>query len=162
MIKDKTKLIQDINDIKKKLSSMEKELSINYIYKHFPSEGDEYYVLCSDGATLKLIADSDELLVNTYKTKQEAHRAYDKSVALEKVKRKLIELQGEWKPNWTNSSQCKAFILYDNYDCNFKSEIMYCNQYDFSIPYMKSLSIAETIINEMQSELKVIFDVNLK
>lgn len=56
---DKTKLIQDIEVMKGKLASMEKELNKSDEFKHFPSKGDAYYVMCSNGATFKLVASKD-------------------------------------------------------------------------------------------------------
>lgn len=156
---DKTKLIQDIEAMKQKLASMEQELNKPDEFKHFPSKGDTYTFHYPSGHIDSCYAQDNRVRPYTYKTVEEAVEAYDKAVAVERVKRRIIELQGDWKPDWYNSSQCKAFILYDNYDCNFKTEIMYCNQYSFIIPYMKDLKIADTIINEMEKELKVIFDI---
>ena len=159
---DKDKLKQDIEAMKIQLASMEQELSKTDICKHFPSEGEDYYVLCSNGATLKLIADSDELLVNTYKTKQEVHKAYDKAVALENVKRRLLELQGDWKPDWLNEDEEKICITYDRIKQVFMIDCWYTREYPVLIPYIGDRMVANTILYEMQSELKVIFDVNLK
>lgn len=155
---DKTKLLQDIKAMKEKLASMEQELNKPDVFKHFPSKGDFYYTLCSDGATLRLIANDDSLLVRTYKTKEEAHKAHNKDVALEKVKRRLLELQGEWKPNF-NDTFSKYVIIY-NYDKRcFEDDAWRRVNYLTLIPYIKTSEIVRTIINEMSSELEVIFDI---
>ena len=39
---DRTKLMEDIEALKEKLASMEKELNKPDEYKHFPIKGDEY------------------------------------------------------------------------------------------------------------------------
>lgn len=108
----KTKLLQDIEDMKEKLASMEEELNKPEVFKHFPSKGDEYYYYTSTGLIHNTTAADNELRVNTYKTREEAEKAYNKAVAIEKIKRRVLELQGNWKPDWTNTYEEKYCIQY--------------------------------------------------
>src|SRR5574344_1629117 len=99
---DKNKLLQDIEAIKAKLAAMEQELNKPEVFKHFPSKGDEYYYYTSIGVIHSNTAADDSIRPYTYKTKEEANKAYNKAIALEKIKRRILELQGNWKPDWTN------------------------------------------------------------
>ena len=58
---DKTKLLQDIEAMKEKLASMEKQLNEPEKIKHFPSEGDVYYFYTFVGTVCRNIASSDKL-----------------------------------------------------------------------------------------------------
>lgn len=97
--------------------------------------------------------------VNTYKTREEAVKAYNKAIALEKIKRKLLELQGDWNPDWTDVDEEKFCIMYYHNKKRFVSHCRYNTQSDTSFPYMKNVQISLTIIEEMEDELKLIFDI---
>ena len=101
---DKAQLIQAIEAIKAKLAIMEEELNKPDEYKHFPEEGDKFYFYTCTGLVCDNIAFSDDIKVNVFPTYEKAVAACNKAVALEKVKRRIIELQGEWEPNWTDVS----------------------------------------------------------
>ena len=157
---DKTKLLQDIEAMKEKLASMEEELNKPEEFKHFPSKGEVYYFYTSSkGAICSNIASDNDLKVKVFKTRAEAYKAYNKEVALEKIKRRIIELQGDWKPDWTNEIAEKYFIQYDHCNKQFTPIHWFSMQQDTAIPYTKSKDIALTIIEEMEDELKLIFDI---
>ena len=155
---DKTKLLQDIEAMKEKLASMEEELNKEEVFKHFPSKDEYYYFYTSTGIVDCITAANDDLKVNVFKTKKEAQKAYNKAVALEKIKRRILELQGDWKPDWTNEIAEKYYIQYDHYKRQFVFTNWFRMQQDTAIPYIKSKDIAQTIINEMEDELQLIFD----
>lgn len=157
---DKTKLLKDIEAMKEKLASMEEELNKPEVYKHFPGKNDKYYFYTSSGSIHFNSVSNDDLKVNVYKTREEAEKAYNKAVAVEKVKRRIIELQGDWKPDWTDVDEIKFYILYHHTSKSFRSIEWVITQYNTSIPYMKNTEIAETIIKEMEDELKLIFDIS--
>ena len=156
---DKTKLLQDIEAMKEKLASMEKELNKPEEFRHFPSKGDTYYALTPWGKIEEIFAHDNEVRPNTYKTYEEAKEAYKKAVALEKITRRILELQGDWKPDWTDKDEEKYCIQYDHHTGWFKHDCWYTTQHDSSIPYMKNEEIALTIINELEDELELIFDI---
>jgi hypothetical protein len=155
----KTKLLQDIEAMKEKLASMEEELNKPEVFKHFPSKGDIYYQYSPGGAIYSLEAPDDKIRPNTYRTLKEAEEDYNKAVALEKIKRRILELQGYWKLDWTNVIAEKYYIQYDHYSRQFKPINWFSMQQDTAIPYTKSKDIAQTIINEMEDELQLIFDI---
>ena len=97
--------------------------------------------------------------INAYKTKEEAKKACNKAMALEKIKRRIIELQGDWQPDWMNKSERKFCIFYRHIDRSFRSDDWAITQYGTSIPCTKNKEIAETIIKEMEDELKLVFDI---
>ena len=156
---DKNKLLQDIEEMKEKLASMEAKLSKPDEYKHFPSKGDEYYYYTSIGTLCSNTSADYELRVNVYRTEEEADRAYNKAVAVEKIKRRIVELQGDWKPGFNDDSS-KYTICY-NYIVNSftEEELQRFKHYCVLIPYMENKEIALTIINEFHEELKLIFDI---
>lgn len=157
---DRTKLMEDIEALKEKLASMGKELNNPETFKHFPSKGDNYYFYTSSkGVICSNIATSDDLRINVFKSKEEADNAYNKAVAIEKVKRRLLELQGDWKPDWCNGDEEKVYISYYHYEGVFEPGVIYFSQSLDEFPYIKSEHIAETIIKEMEVELKLIFGI---
>ena len=155
---DRTKLMEDIEALKEKLASMEKELNKPDEYKHFPSKGDEYYYYFPWSRIDACYAQDNKIKPNTYKTLEEANKAYKKAVALEKVKRRIVELQGDWKPDWKNDSE-KYCIYYDHSEGRFKANCWYILQQDTIIPFMENEETAGLIIKEMEVELKLIFDI---
>lgn len=156
---DKTKLLQDIEAMKEKLASMEEELNKPEVFKHFPSKGDKYYFYTFVGSICSNTASDNNLKVNTYETREEAEKAYNKAVALEKIKRRILELQNDWKPDWTNCIVEKYHIQYDHHRRQFITSHWFSMQQDTVIPYMKSEDITQTIINEMEDKLQLIFDI---
>ena len=156
MKRDKKQLMQAIEAIKEKLASMEEQLNKPDEYKHFPSNGDKYYFYTSIGAVDCNTAASDDLkVINVFKTAKEADKAYNKAVAIEKVKRRIIELQG----NWNDDKEVKFCIQYDHYETMFIPDCWFIVQPDTTIPFMKDKITALTIIKEMEDELKLIFEI---
>ena len=153
---DKNKLLQDIEEMKEKLAAMEEQLNKPYEYRHFPGNGDEYYYYTSAGTVCSNTSADYELRVNVYRTEKEADKAYNKAVALEKVKRRLLELQGDWK----DDKEVKFCIQYDHYERMFMPVFWFIVQPDTTIPFMKDEQTALTIINEFHEELKLIFDID--
>ena len=135
---DKNKLLQDIEEMKEKLASMEEELNKPEVFKHFPSIGEVYFFYTSSGSICSNDSSSDDLKVNAYKTREEASKAYNKAIALEKVKRRIIELQGDWEPDWMNKSERKFCIFYRHTDRSFRSDDWAITHYGTSIPCMKN------------------------
>lgn len=153
---DKTKLLQDIEAMKEKLASMEEELNRVEVFKHFPSKDDEYYFYTPMGKVACNIAATNVILTNAYKSEEEAYKAYNKAVALEKIKRRIIELQGDWKPDWGNDHEKKHCVQYNHYERSLIPSFVYTTQQDISIPYMKDERIAGLIMYELEDELKLI------
>ena len=127
-------------------------------YKYFPSKGDEYYYYTSTGAVCSNTAADYELRVNAYRTEKEAQKAYNKAVAVEKIKRRIVELQGDWEPNF-NSDSSKHLIFYNYNNTRFEGTTHSKVKFTFLIPYMENKEIALTIINEFHEELKLIFEI---
>ena len=156
---DKKQLMQAIEAIKAKLAVMEEQLNKPDEYKHFPSKGDEYYYYTSIGTLCSNTSADYELRVNVYRTEEEADRAYNEAVAVEKIKRRIVELQGDWKPDFNDDSSkytiCYNYIVNSFTDEEWQRFKHYC----VLIPYMENKEIALTIIKEMEVELKLIFDI---
>ena len=152
---DKNKLLQDIEEMKEKLAAMEEQLNKPDEYRHFPGNGDEYYYYTSAGTLCRNTAEDYKLKVNVYRTENEAQKAYNKAVAVEKIKRRIAELQGDWK----DDKEVKFCIQYDHYERMFIPDCWFIVQPDTTIPYMKSKEIVLTIIKEMEDELKLLFDI---
>ena len=153
---DKNKLLQDIEAIKAKLAVMEEQLNKPDEYKHFPSKGDEYYYYTSTGTVCNNTASNDDLKVNVFKTRNKAQKEYNKAVAIEKIKRRLLELQGDWKPNWLDDGEEKFCIMHNHIKKLFITDCWYITEHYQLLPYMANKTIAATIMNEMEDELKLI------
>ena len=157
---DKTKLLKDIEAMKEKLASMEKELNKTEEFKHFPSKGEVYYFYTSSkGAICSNTASDNNLKVNAYRTEKEAEKAYNKAVAVEKIKRRILELQGDWKPDFNDACN-KYTIRYDYRDSSFVHDGWRIVKHYMVIPYMKDKETVDIIINEFHKELKLIFDIS--
>ena len=152
----KTKLLQNIEAMKEKLASMEEELNKLEKIKHFPSEGEIYYYYTSTGSIRHDKAFNDDILVNAYKSYGEAEEAYNKAIAVEKIKRRIKELQGDWKPNWLDDGEEKFCIMHDHIKKRFITDCWYITEHYQLLPYMENKTIAATIIKEMEDELKLI------
>ena len=152
----KTKLLQNIEAMKEKLASMEEELNKLEKIKHFPSEGEIYYYYTSTGSIRHDKAFNDDILVNAYKSYNEAEEAYNKAVAVEKIKRRIIELQGDWKPNWLDDGEAKFCIMHNHIRKLFIMDCWHITEHYQLLPYMENKTIAATIMNEMEDELKLI------
>ena len=155
---DKAQLIEAIEAIKAKLAQMEEELNKPEGFKHFPIKNDEYYYYSSIGYIDSNIADTDAFRVNVFKSWDEAEKAYTKDVALEKLKRRLLELQGDWRSNFDDD--CSKLVIFYNYnnirfECSTHTKV----KFPLLIPYIKTSEIAKTIINEMEDELNLIFEI---
>lgn len=159
MKRDRAQLIQAIEAIKAKLAQMEEELNKHDEFKHFPSKGDEYYYYTSIGTLCSNTAGDDELRVSAYKTEEDAQKAYNKAVATEKIKRKILKLQGDWEPDWKYGEEAKVHINYHHYSDMFMPEETHYTQNLVDFPYMKDKDVANTIINEFNNELKLVFEI---
>ena len=157
---DKNKLLKDIEAIKAKLAVMEEQLNKPNEYKHFPREGDDYYYYTTTGTVCNNAASNDDLKVNVFKTRNEAQKAYNKAVAINKIKRRLLQLQGDWKPDWTECAEEKLGIQYEHNEKSFIPVCWFTIQFDSLIPFMEDDQTALTIINEFHEELKLIFDID--
>ena len=146
--------------MKEKLAVIEEQLNKPDEYKHFPSNGDEYYYYTSAGTLCSNTSVDYELIVNVYRTEKEADNAYNKAVAIEKIKRRLLELQGDWKPDWSECAEEKLTIQYDHNKSIFIPVCCwFTTQTDSLIPFMENEETALTIINEFHEELKLIFEI---
>ena len=76
----------------------------------------------------------------------------------DEIKRRLLELQGDWKPDFNDDSS-KYTICYDHIVNSFTEEEWQRFKHCVLIPYMENKEIALTIINEFHEELKLIFDI---
>ena len=156
---DKNKLLQNIEEMKEKLAAMEEQLNKPDEYRHFPGNGGEYYYYTSAGTLCRNTAEDYKLKVNVYRTENEAQKAYNKAVAVEKIKRRLLELQGDWRPDWSECAEEKLTIQYDHNKSIFIPVCWFTTQTDSLIPFMENKETALTIINEFHEELKLIFDI---
>ena len=155
MKRDKAQLLQDIEAMKEKLAQMEEELNKPDELKHFPRAKDNYFYYLPNGSIEDSYATTDRIKPNVCTTLEEAREAYNKALAVEKIKRRIVELQGDWK----DDKEVKFCIQYDHYETMFIPDCWFIVQPDTTIPYMKSKEIVLTIIKEMEDELKLLFDI---
>ena len=156
---NKQQLIQEIKDMRNKLASMEKELNKHEEHIQFPRTGDNYFFYLPDGSIEDCYATNDKIKPNAYKTKEKAKEAYNKAIAVEKVNKRILELQGEWVPDWKDTNEPKLYIVFDNGRNKFSITGWYTSKHCCPMNVIKNRSFAEQIITEMCIELKIIFDI---
>jgi len=97
---------------------------------------------------------------NYYQTEEEAQKAFNKQLAIVRINDRIMELNGNWVADRNDADQCKYTITtYDHADKKFRTDYHYVCIYSCSIQYMKSYEIANQIISEMESDLKIAFDI---
>ena len=93
-------------------------------------------------------------------TKEAAKKEAKRRLAITKVNKRIDELNDGWEPDWENTNQSKYMIYYvysqDEFDIwNYRS-----TKDEIVLNYMESSYLAEQIIDEMEDELRIIFDVD--
>lgn len=152
-------LEQQIKDLKIKLEEKAK----NPYKVKVPEDIDDYYFTDKYGDSYILNGFSTEFVYSHYlrglafKTKEEAKR-YDKErVLLFKLHKWAEEHNGDWTPNWNETSKAKYCVEYNNYSGEFIVDY-YSGIFTFSkLPYFKSKEIAEQFIEEFGDEIKEVF-----
>lgn len=123
-----------------------------------------YYYVTSGGQTSEsreLYMEVDDFHYNQrnyFKTQQEAQQHLDKLNLIAKIRNRIEELNGNWKPDWEDIDQNKYYIFYD----------VVCEFFEFSSinsyrnleywKYIKSKEAAQHLINEFGDKLKVLFE----
>jgi hypothetical protein len=63
------------------------------------------------------------------------------------------------EPNWKDVDEVKLDICYYHHSDIFEANEVWLTQCFKEIPYIKNQDIVQTIIDEMENELKLIFDI---
>lgn len=158
---DKTKLQKDIDAMRAKLASMEAELNKPTTIKHFPKIGDHYWYYLPVGLIKEEIAlnsNSELVRVNAYKSREEAKKAYNQALAIEKLRRIAMELNKGWKPNFKDYNNRNYFICYVHSIKSFEVIWNDTAQLNNTI-YFKSEDIANTVIKAYLHLLKEMFEI---
>jgi hypothetical protein len=126
-----------------------------------PSKKDLGYIVVGNG-DIQASANMDVSKVffelgNCYPSKELAEKAIAKQKALVRVTNKLRELEGDWEPNWKNSSQGKYTIIFHHSRKVFFSDNNYILQCQGKIYSTKNA--CDWIIDNMQDDLKLIMDI---
>jgi len=109
---------------------------------------DGYGYICSQTESGDKIDDFCWGSGNYFLTEEEAEAKQQYDIALTTVRRRIQELNGDWKADCSDDVQHKWHIFYEN----IKREwvVTYCtySQYLLPYPFMASKEVAKTIIRE--------------
>ena len=130
-----TELENEIKELENKRTELQKELEIEKQKElGFPFEhGDKYFLLTDagnvvDGLWQNYAFDHDALSQgNVFKFKQEAKKERDRRALLTRFRQFRDQCNGDWKPDFKDSSKDKYIIYYDYefrkfYCCNLGGE----------------------------------------
>ena len=161
---NKEALAQQIKDMETKLAEMKAELEkpepiVNYWQ---PKYGQEHWYVNVYGNLQKNYTADPGLLKKghhrVFETEEEANKYADYVRAEESLKKEIAILNEGWAPDWRNRDQTKySFSLIASSLITSKKRISIerncdCKFHD-SFMYLKSLKLADTLINTHKKEL---------
>lgn len=125
-----------------------------------PEDIEDYYFLDETGNIVYKALYSSNYQKKTFihglafKTKEEAEQHDKERILLFKLHKWAEEHNGDWTPNWNETSKAKYCVEYNNYSREFIVDY-YSGIFTFSkLPYFKSKEIAEQFIEEFGDEIK--------
>ena len=151
----------EIDELKEELEKLRKKpYEISY-----PEDGTEMYYIDDytgelEEKTFDICDDYDKRLYEIgllFYTKEEGEQFLKEQTLIKKIKCWAKEQQGDWKPDWSDTNQCKYYITYDCEDefISVGSNIYYNSL--LKLPYFKSREIAQACIDEFGDEILEVF-----
>ena len=151
----------ELDELKQELEKLQKKpYEISY-----PEDDTEMYYIDDYTGKLKekmfdICNDYDKHLYEIgllFYTKEEAEQFLKEQTLIKKIKCWAKEQQGDWKPDWSNTNQCKFCVDVDRF--NKKTICDWCWGRDelSKLPYFKSEEIAHACIDEFGDEILEVF-----
>lgn len=131
-----------------------------------PSGHEKYFVIAGNGEVCmpSWSADNEDYerweMGNVYRTREEAKAAVTKQKALVRINRYIEEHFGKWEPDWESTDEYKYHITYRHYSKSFTYEYCQTLQFCSLIPFLKEESHAEQLIEDMEGDLRCIFQIS--
>ena len=129
-----------------------------------PEHGEEYwYISSTKPKYTTFFANNvyDEKAVatgNCYQTKELAQKAFDRQLAIVRVNDRIDELNDGWEMVWDLRAMAYT-IVYSNSRKEFETDDFICYSIPSVIKYLSTKQIAEQIIEEMEADLRLIFNI---
>lgn len=134
--------------------------------KRWRAERYEHYRFidpsCGNVTTIDLYITSDNYRYatgNYFKTEEEAEEYQRKLLARQRIIDRIAELNGDWKPDWSDEDETKHYITYKYEENRLCPDYIYMLQSRENEFYMKSEKIAKQIIKECEDDYKLIWGI---
>lgn len=92
-----------------------------------------------------------------FNTKKEAEQFIKEQTLIKKIKCYAKEQQGDWKPDWSDLTQCKYYVEIDHFSKKTKYDCYWEHNQLSKLPYFKSKEIAQACIDEFGDEILEVF-----
>jgi len=143
----------------RKLGLMEEEESDWYD----PKEGEKYWIFLGEelfeGCHTNNLVDSKRFKrQEVFRTQEEAEKADQWRIALTSIRR-YIAKNMPFTPDWNNFDQRKYFIVFDADEKKLSLDWLTTSNINPLNLYLASEKDAEKLIKDMESELKVLFEI---
>jgi hypothetical protein len=135
----------------------------------FPKNGEKAWYI--DYANVKIYSSSmwyknDEYYIfkhklgHIFKTEEEAKKHFALIEAKYKVRKRIVELNEGWTPDWTpdlnDGKQFKYFIIIYENKLNIDSKV--ATKYQPNWIYLKSRELTKQLIEELATELRIVLE----
>jgi len=94
---------------------------------------------------------------NCYQTKELAQKAFERQLAIVRVNNRIDELNDEWEMEWNGCGGGR--IIFYAHDSERFDTIWFDSYQCCTIVNLCKTDVAEQIIKEMESDLKLIFNI---
>lgn len=138
-----------------------KKLRSQFRKKKEIERGTEYYYISWDGSVDEDYWGDDKVdnflrdSGNFYLIKEEAEKALEKQVALNKINKYIRDNDMEFTPDWKDESQYKYCVYSVRGDLEVDS--FWSSRHCLKIPYLASIEHTEQLIKDCKKELLVLF-----
>lgn len=99
-----------------------------------------------------------EAIGNKFATRKHAEEYREYLHALHKVRTYIKEQNGDWKPDWKSESEKKFSIYMMSGSGDFDWNWTRTAKADCKLPYIKTEVIAQSVIDEFDKELRIIWE----
>lgn len=131
----------------------------------YPNDGEKIYYISYHSGEVKewdfdISYEADKYLYDIglyFDSKEEAEQFKREQTLIKKVKCWAKEQQGDWKPDWSDTSQRKYYIEIDHFSKKTKYYYYWEHNQLSKLPYFKSQEIAEACVDEFGDEILEVF-----
>jgi hypothetical protein len=131
----------------------------------YPNDGEKIYYISHFPRRIKewnfdIYDENDKRVYDIglyFDTKEEVNQFLKEQTLIKKIKCWAKEQQGDWKPDWSDTSQRKHYIEIDHFSKKTKYDYYWEHNQLSKLPYFKSKEIAQACIDEFGDEILEVF-----
>jgi hypothetical protein len=131
----------------------------------YPNNGKQIYYISYHSGQVKewefdINYEADKYLYDIgiyFDTKEEAEQFKRERALIKKIKCWAKEQQGDWKPDWSNTNQCKYCVGVDRFIKEIICDCCWGHDKLPKLPYFKTEEIAQACIDEFREEILEVF-----